>query len=125
MPRMSNYPMSHIENCEKRGHEQHLVQSTSTETMTKLRWGLIGAGDIVRKRVAAALRDTPHSELAAISRRDAASAVRTAAELRVPLFFTEWRDLVRSPDVDAVYIATPVYLHAEQTIAAAEAGKHV
>jgi len=93
--------------------------------MTTLRWGLIGAGDIVRKRVAAALRDAPHSDLLAVSRRDAASAESTAAELGAPLFFTDWRDLVRSPDVDAVYIATPVYLHAEQTIAAAEAGKHV
>src|SRR5262249_17721133 len=37
----------------------------------------------------------------------------------------DWRDVLRDPEVDAVYVATPVRLHAEQTIAAAEAGKHV
>ena len=37
----------------------------------------------------------------------------------------DWRDLVRDDEVDAVYVATPVRVHAEQAIAAAEAGKHV
>ena len=37
-------------------------------TPAKLRWGLIGCGDIARKRVAPALRDHPSSELVAISR---------------------------------------------------------
>src|SRR6185369_8026740 len=90
-----------------------------------VRWGLIGAGDIVRKRVAAALRETAGSELVAVSRRDASQAEATATDLGARLWFSEWRDLVASPEIDAVYIATPVYLHAEQTIAAAEAGKHV
>jgi predicted dehydrogenase len=93
--------------------------------MTTLRWGLVGAGDIVRKRVAAALRETKASELVAVSRRDAALAESTRAEFGCPQFFSDWRDLVRSSDIDAIYIATPVYLHAEQTIAAANAGKHV
>src|SRR5262249_12198808 len=39
--------------------------------------------------------------------------------------YADWRELLRDPEVDAVYIATPVRLHAEQTVAAAEAGKHV
>ena len=37
----------------------------------------------------------------------------------------DWRALVADAEVNAVYIATPVHVHAEQTIAAAEAGKHV
>jgi len=90
-----------------------------------VRWGLIGAGDIVRKRVAGALRDTAGCELVAVSRRDAGQAESAARDLGARLWFSEWRDLVTSPEIDAVYIATPVYLHAEQTIAAAEAGKHV
>src|SRR5437762_833676 len=39
--------------------------------------------------------------------------------------YPRWQDLVRDPDLDAVYVATPVHLHAEQTIGAIEAGKHV
>jgi predicted dehydrogenase len=38
---------------------------------------------------------------------------------------TRWQDLVADPDIDAVYVATPVRYHAQQTIAAARAGKHV
>src|SRR6185369_5651028 len=39
--------------------------------------------------------------------------------------YADWHDLIVDPDVHAVYVATPVHLHAEQTVAAAEAGKHV
>src|SRR5690242_18908441 len=89
-----------------------------------MRWGLIGAGDIVRKRVADALRESPASELVAISRaRDALRA--EALDFGARRFYPRWQDLVADADVQAVYIATPVHLHAEQAIAAARAGKHV
>jgi predicted dehydrogenase len=90
-----------------------------------VRWGLIGAGDIVRKRVAGALRDARDSELVAVSRARADLVERFAREIGAPRWHASWRELVIDPEVDAVYVATPVRLHAEQTIAAAEAGKHV
>jgi len=93
--------------------------------MSSIRWGLIGAGDIVRKRVAEALRDARDSELAAVSRARADLVERFARDVGAPRWHASWRDLVRDPDIDAVYVATPVRLHAEQTIAAAEAGRHV
>ena len=93
--------------------------------MSKVRWGLIGCGDIARKRVAPALRDAPNSEIAAVSRRQAHLAEDFAREFGAPKHYADWRELVQDPGVDAVYIATPVSLHAEQTIAAARAGKHV
>jgi predicted dehydrogenase len=96
-----------------------------TARMTSFRWGLIGAGDIVRKRVAAALRDTPGSELLAVCRARADLAQAFAADVGAARWHAVWRDLLADRDVDGVYIATPVNLHAEQTIAAAEAGKHV
>jgi predicted dehydrogenase len=88
-------------------------------------WGLIGAGDIVRKRVAAALRDTPSSELVAVARGRPELAEEFARAFGLPRWYGDWRELVGDRDVDAVYIATPVHLHAEQAIAAAEARKHV
>jgi predicted dehydrogenase len=93
--------------------------------MNTLRWGLIGCGDIARKRVAPALRDGAACELVAVNRARADLAEAFAGEFGARRWHADWRELVADREVDAVYIATPVHLHAEQTIAAAEAGKHV
>ena len=90
-----------------------------------VRWGLIGCGDISRKRVAPALRDAGRSELISVSRARAELAAEFAREFGAARSYADWRDLIADPEINAVYIATPVSLHAEQTIAAAEAGKHV
>ncbi|HSB61689.1 MAG TPA: Gfo/Idh/MocA family oxidoreductase [Vicinamibacteria bacterium] len=90
-----------------------------------VRWGLIGCGDIAEKRVAPALRDSRGSALVAVSRADAARAADFAARHRAGRWYPDWRDLVRDEGIDAVYVATPVRLHPEQAVAAAEAGKHV
>jgi predicted dehydrogenase len=86
---------------------------------------LIGCGDISRKRVAPALRDIPECELIAVSRARADLADAFAKEFGAKRWYGDWRELIADGEIDAVYIATPVYLHAEQTVAAAEAGKHV
>jgi predicted dehydrogenase len=88
-------------------------------------WGLIGCGDIAAKRVAAALRDSPNSALVAVARARAELAAQFAKEHGARRSHADWRDLLRDDEVDAVYLATPVALHVEQAIAAAEAGKHV
>lgn len=93
--------------------------------MKKLSWGLIGCGDIARKRIAPALRDLDECDLAAVSRARSDLAESFAREFGARKWFDSWRRLLRDPEIDAVYIATPVHLHAEQTIAAAEAGKNV
>ena len=88
-------------------------------------WGLIGCGDISRKRVAPALRDITGCELVAVSRGRAELAADFAREFGARRWYSNWRELLTDAAVDAVYIATPVDLHAEQAIAAAEAGRHV
>lgn len=90
-----------------------------------LRWGLIGCGDISRKRVAPALRNSRGSEFVAVGRARAELATDFAREFGARYAYADWRELLADTEIDAVYIATPVSLHAEQTIAAAEAGKHV
>jgi predicted dehydrogenase len=90
-----------------------------------VRWGLIGCGDIAARRVAAALRDSPHSAFVAVARRRAVLSESFAREHGARRAHADWLDLVRDDEVDAVYVATPVHLHAEQAIAAADAGKHV
>jgi predicted dehydrogenase len=91
----------------------------------QVRWGLIGCGDIAQKRVAPALRDSLACELVAVTRAQSQLAESFAKQFGANKWYADWRDLVADQDIDAVYISTPVHLHAEQTIAAAEAGKHV
>ena len=75
--------------------------------------------------MAAALREGTGCNLVAISRARAELAEPFAREVGARRWFPSWRDLVADPEIDAVYVATPVRFHAEQTIAAAAAGKHV
>ncbi|MBN2551515.1 MAG: Gfo/Idh/MocA family oxidoreductase [Spirochaetales bacterium] len=93
--------------------------------MAVLRWGLIGCGDIARKRVAPALRDLESCRLVAVSRAQHERAEQFAREFGAERWYKDWRELLKDEEIDAVYIATPPHLHAEQTIAAAEAAKHV
>ena len=90
-----------------------------------LGWGLIGCGDIAAKRVARALRDSAHSELVSVARARAELAASFAKDHGARRSHADWRELLRDPDIGAVYLATPVALHAEQAIAASEAGRHV
>lgn len=90
-----------------------------------VRWGLIGCGDIAEKRVAPALREAPGSRLVAVARARAVLAADFAARHGAARSHADWRELIQDPEIDAVYVATPVRLHAEQACAAAEAGKHV
>jgi predicted dehydrogenase len=93
--------------------------------MKIIKWGLIGCGDISRKRVAPGIRAAAKSSLVAVNRLDYAKAESFAKEFGAEKWVADWKDLISDDTIDAVYIATPVYQHAEQTIAAAEAGKHV
>jgi predicted dehydrogenase len=93
--------------------------------MKILNWGLIGAGDISRKRIAPALRDLANCNFVAVNRARAELAEEFANEFGAKKSFANWEELIADDEVEAVYIATPVFLHAKQTIAAARAGKHI
>jgi len=93
--------------------------------MRKIKWGLIGCGDIARKRVAPALRDIANSDFVAVSRAQADKAEAFAREFGARRWYADWHALLADQEIEAVYIATPVHLHAEMAVAAAEAGKHV
>ena len=93
--------------------------------MKVLNWGLIGAGDIARKRIAPALRDLPNCNFVSVCRSNFSLAEIFAKEFGAKKWFADWRELIDDEEIDAVYIATPVFLHAEQTIYAANAEKHV
>src|ERR1051325_6531063 len=85
-----------------------------------LRWLVIGIGDITSKRVLPGILAEPRSVLAGIVTRDPAKA----AAYSVP-GFTDLESALTGCAPDAVYVASPVFLHMPQTIAALEAGKDV
>jgi len=83
-------------------------------------WLVVGIGDITTKRVLPAILAEPRSRLAGIVTRDPAKAVRYGVAA-----WTSLEDALAQSGADAVYVATPVSLHAPQTIACLRAGKHV
>lgn len=67
----------------------------------------------------------PGAEMAAICRRDRAALDAVGDEYGIERRYTSYEDLLADPEIDAIHINTPILEHAEQTIKALEAGKHV
>ena len=91
----------------------------------QLGWGLIGASDIARTRMIEAIRAQPDSEVVAVMSSQIDRARSYAAETNIPQAYDSLDAILSDPAVDAVYISTTNELHARQTLAAAQAGKHV
>jgi 1,5-anhydro-D-fructose reductase (1,5-anhydro-D-mannitol-forming) len=85
-----------------------------------LNWIVIGIGDISIRRVIPAIQAEPRSRLYGLVTRDPAKAAPYDTWAWVTLDET-----LADPEVHAVYVATPVFLHAPQTIQSLRAGKHV
>lgn len=90
-----------------------------------VRWGVVGTADIAVEKVIPAMQGAELSRVDAIGSRSTERAANAAARLGVPRSYGSYPDLLADPDIEAVYIPLPNHLHAEWTIAAAEAGKHV
>jgi predicted dehydrogenase len=91
----------------------------------KIRWALIGCGDIAEKCTAPAINTDPNSELHAVVRRDREKVKDFAARHESKKYYCSIAEAVRDPEVDALYLATPVAIHKEHTLMGCEAGKHV
>jgi predicted dehydrogenase len=90
-----------------------------------IRVGIIGAGRNTREKHIPGLRAQENVEIIGVCNRSRESSQRAADELGIPNVYDEWQDLIADPEVDAVVIGTWPYMHADTTIAALEAGKHV
>ena len=90
-----------------------------------VRWGVLSTAKIGIDKVIPATAAAERCEVVAIASRDLGRAQAAASELGIARAFGSYEDLLADPDVDAVYNPLPNHLHAEWTIAAARAGKHV
>jgi xylose dehydrogenase (NAD/NADP) len=93
-------------------------------TVAVLRWGIIGPGRI-STRIVRALASSSRGTLAAVASRDPDRAAAYASRHGVGRSFGSYDELLASSEIDVVYIALPNHLHAQWTIRALEAGKHV
>lgn len=93
--------------------------------MEKIRWGVIGAGGIADRRTIPGMMLCENAELVAVMdiRMDLAEKCRAKWNCRKA--YDSDLALLADPEIDAVYIASPVSLHARQAMAAADAGKHI
>ena len=91
--------------------------------MDQLRVGVIGCGLISGVHIHA-IEETDHAVLAAVCDIDPEKLEKTAKEYGVKGYL-DYRELIAQPDIDAVHICVPHYLHAPISIAALRAGKHV
>ena len=101
------------------------VNTCFWEGSVTIGWGLIGCGSIARRRILPAIREAGNSRLIAVMSRSIEKARRLASEYGAERYYDKVDDLLGDDEIDAIYIATPTFLHAPQTIMAAEAGKHI
>lgn len=88
-------------------------------------WGILGIGQHADARVAPAIVKAKDTRLAAVWSRDKTRAAAFAAKHGAGKSYDSLDEIMRDPNVDVIYIATPNNLHAQHTIMAARAGKHV
>ena len=92
--------------------------------MKKIRFGVIGTNNISDWVIAGGRQDE-RFELVAVCSRTQEKASEFATKHNIPHTFTSLEEMAQSPLIDAVYIATPNYVHAQQSILCMSHGKHV
>jgi predicted dehydrogenase len=88
------------------------------------RWGILGTGKIAKRFMQAAFY-VPEAQVVAVGSREQHTADQFGAQYGIPKRYGSYDALLHDAEVEIVYIATPHTLHAENTLAALQAGKHV
>ena len=92
---------------------------------TTVKWGVLSTANIGTEKVIPAIQAAPNCEVVAIAGRDIDVTRTSADQLGIRRSHGSYQDLLDDPAIEAVYIPLPNHLHAEWTIRAAYAGKHV
>lgn len=93
--------------------------------MKRINWGVIGCGGIADRRTIPGLLLAGNASCVAVMDKNPEAARRVSEKYQIGKVFTDEKELLAQSEIDAVYIATPVFCHKEQVFAAADAGKHV
>src|SRR5262245_44605969 len=94
-------------------------------TPSSIRIGVLGAAAIVPDALTRPAQTVPEAQIVAIAARDPKRAEAFARKHHIPRVHQTYSDLLADPEIDAIYNPLPNSLHAEWTIRALRAGKHV
>lgn len=101
------------------------MREKDDEKKEVLSWGIIGCGDVVKRKSGPALLDSEGSRVKAVMRRSLSKAREYASKNDIPVATDKADVLLDDPEIDLIYVATPPSSHRKYTIAAAEAGMDV
>ena len=93
--------------------------------MEKIKWGMIGCGDVTEVKSGPAFNKVENSSLVAVMRRDAEKAKDYAHRHGVSKWYDDANKLINDEEVNAIYIATPPSSHEQYAMASISAGKPV
>ncbi|MBQ4517136.1 MAG: Gfo/Idh/MocA family oxidoreductase [Clostridia bacterium] len=91
----------------------------------KIKWGVIGCGGIADRRTLPGMMLADNAELLAVMDTNREAAERCKEKYSTEYAFDKVEDLLALDEIQAVYIASPVFCHLQQVKAAARAGKHI
>ncbi len=91
----------------------------------KIKWGVIGCGGIADRRTIPGMMLAENAELVAVMDANGEVAEKVREKYNATYAFDNVEDLLALEEIQAVYIASPVFCHKEQAFAAAKAKKHI
>lgn len=91
----------------------------------KVKWGVIGCGGIADRRTLPGMMEAKNAELVAVMDTSPEAAKKVCEKYGAKYAFDNVEDLLALEEIQAVYIASPVFCHKEQCEKAAKAKKHI
>src|SRR4029077_6345394 len=101
------------------------AQEVTLGTEKRIRWGLLGASNIAKEWLCAAINNNPDCEAVSVFSTSEKRGTEWATALGLKRSYTDLNEFLSDPEMDAVYISTTNERHRDESIAAAQAGKHI
>ncbi len=101
------------------------MQLNETAFHDPVRWGILSAANIAVKRVAPAILASSNGRLVAVGSRNPQRAQELFAFAPETAIYGDYESIINNPEIEAIYNPLPNSMHAEWTIRALQAGKHV
>jgi D-xylose 1-dehydrogenase (NADP+, D-xylono-1,5-lactone-forming) len=101
------------------------MQLNATSQTSPVRWGVLSVANIGVKRVIPAIQASANGQLTAVASRNSERAQELFASTPDVRIYGDYESLVNDPEIEAIYNPLPNSLHAEWSVRAMEAGKHV